>query len=193
LKEEYLLTGPLEPTNDAYAIAKIAGIKHVQAVRKQYGKPWISVMPTNLYGPGDNYTEGESHVMAALIKRFVEAKRDNLPSVTNWGTGSPLREFMHVDDLAEATYHLIENYDSSIPINIGSGDEISIRDLSTLIQKSVGYEGQVNWDETKPDGVIRKALDNSRYIQTGGPSSGDLSNNLLLMLGKFQADDFQAH
>ena len=158
LKEEYLLTGPLEPTNEAYAIAKIAGIKQVQAVRKQYGKSWISVMPTNLYGPGDNYTEGESHVMAALIKRFVEAKRDNLPSVTNWGTGKPLREFLHVDDLAESIYHLIETYDDPMPINIGSGEETSINDLSELIRKAVGFEGEVFWDESKPDGVMRKTL-----------------------------------
>ena len=158
LKEEYLLTGPLEPTNEAYAIAKIAGIKQVQAVRKQYGKSWISVMPTNLYGPGDNYTEGESHVMAALIKRFVEAKRDNLPSVTNWGTGKPFREFMHVDDLAEFIYHLLENYDDQMPINIGSGEETSIKDLSELIRRAVGFEGEVFWDESKPDGVMRKAL-----------------------------------
>lgn len=158
LKEEYLLTGPLEPTNEAYAIAKIAGIKQVQAVRKQYGKSWISVMPTNLYGPGDNYTEGESHVMAALIKRFVEAKRDNLPSVTNWGTGKPLREFLHVDDLAESIYHLLKTYDDPMPINIGSGEEISIKDLSDLIRKAVGYEGEVFWDASKPDGVMRKVL-----------------------------------
>lgn len=166
LKEEYLLTGPLEPTNEAYAIAKIAGIKQVQAVRKQYGKSWISVMPTNLYGPGDNYTEGESHVMAALIKRFVEAKRDNLPSITNWGTGKPLREFLHVDDLAEAIYHLLETYDDAMPINIGSGEEISIKELSDLIQKAVGYEGEVFWDESKPDGVMRKAIAGDSAIHT---------------------------
>jgi GDP-L-fucose synthase len=160
LKEEYLLTGPLEPTNEPYAIAKIAGIKQVQAVRRQYGKPWFSVMPTNLYGPNDNYTEGESHVMAALIKRFTEAKEQNLPSVTNWGTGKPLREFLHVDDLAASIYQLLETYDDDSPINIGSGEEISIKELSDLIQKAVGYEGEVLWDETKPDGVMRKGLNN---------------------------------
>ena len=173
LREEYLLTGPLEPTNEAYAIAKIAGIKQVQAVRKQYGKSWISVMPTNLYGPGDNYTEGESHVMAALIKRFVEAKRDNLPSVTNWGTGKPLREFLHVDDLAESIYHLLETYDDPMPINIGSGEEISIKDLSDLIQKAVGYEGEVFWDESKPDGVMRKYLSpqRTRFVADRGSTT----------------------
>jgi len=164
LKEEYLLTGPLEPTNEPYAIAKIAGIKQVQAVRKQYGKPWFSVMPTNLYGPNDNYTEGESHVMAALIKRFTEAKEQNLPSVTNWGTGKPLREFLHVDDLAAAIYQLLETYDDDSPINIGSGEEISIEDLSDLIQKAVGYEGEVLWDESKPDGVRRKGLSPARSL-----------------------------
>ena len=178
LKEEYLLTGPLEPTNDAYAIAKIAGIKHVQAARKQYGKSWISVMPTNLYGPGDNYTEGESHVMAALIKRFVEAKRDNLPSVTNWGTGKPLREFMHVDDLAESIFHLLENYDEPMPINIGSGEEISIKDLSDLIQKVVGYEGEVFWDESRPDGVMRKLQDVSHLESSGWSSSRKIRPSL---------------
>jgi GDP-L-fucose synthase len=167
LKEEHLLTGPLEPTNDAYAIAKIAGIKHVQAVRKQYGKPWISVMPTNLYGPGDNYTEGESHVMAALIKRFVEAKRDNLPSVTNWGTGTPLREFMHADDLAAAIHHLLEFYDDDSPINIGSDDEITIRGLSDLICDVLRFEGSVLWSSDFPDGSVRKKLDSTQIQKTG--------------------------
>jgi len=169
IKEEYLLTGPLEQTNEAYAIAKIAGLKQVQAVRKQYGKSWISVMPTNLYGPGDNYTEGESHVLAALIKRFSQAKKDNLPSVTNWGTGGPLREFMHVDDLATALYDLLENYDEDIPINIGSGDEVSIKELSEIVKIAVGYDGEVNWDHSKPDGVMQKRLDLGRAV--GGPYS----------------------
>lgn len=193
LKEEYLLTGPLEPTNEAYAIAKIAGIKQVQAARKQYGKSWISVMPTNLYGPGDNYTEGESHVMAALIKRFVEAKRDNLPSVTNWGTGKPLREFMHVDDLASAILHLLETYDDPMPINIGSGEEFSIKELSDLIQKAVGYEGEVYWDESKPDGVAKKLLNILRFEDTGGSLNANLQRDLLLMLGKFENDGFDFH
>ena len=162
LKEDYLLSGPLEETNDAYAIAKLAGIKQVQSVRKQYKRPWISVLPTNLYGPGDNYAEGESHVMAALLRRFFEAKRDNISAVTNWGTGRPLREFMHVDDLAEAIYSTLERYDDDLPLNLGSGEEISIRDLSDLIQELIGYKGQVIWDESKPDGVLRKRLDRSR-------------------------------
>jgi GDP-L-fucose synthase len=158
LREEYLMTGPLEPTNEAYATAKIAGIKQIQAVRKQFGKHWISVMPTNLYGPGDNYTDGESHVMAALIKRFVEAKRENLTSVTNWGSGKPLREFLHVDDLAKALFYLLSHYDGPEPINVGSGREVSIRELSNLIQETVGYSGRVSWDLDKPDGVFRKLM-----------------------------------
>jgi len=139
-------------------------------------------MPTNLYGPNDNYTEGESHVMAALIKRFTEAKEQNLPSVTNWGTGKPLREFLHVDDLAAAIYQLLETYDDDSPINIGSGEEISIKDLSDLIQKAIGYEGEVFWDEGKPDGVMRKKLSIDRQtrlaagfikLERGGASLGD--------------------
>lgn len=161
LREEYLMTGPLEPTNEAYATAKIAGIKQVQAVRKQFGRHWISVMPTNLYGPGDNYTDGESHVMAALIKRFMEAKRKNLSSVTNWGSGKPFREFLHVDDLAKALVYLLNHYDSPEPINVGSGREVTIRQLSNIIQEAVGYSGRVSWDLDKPDGVFRKLLDTS--------------------------------
>ena len=186
LKEEYLLTGPLEPTNEAYAIAKIAGIKQVQAVRKQYGKSWISVMPTNLYGPGDNYTEGESHVMAALIKRFVEAKRDNLPSVTNWGTGTPLREFLHVDDLAESIYHLFETYDDPMPINIGSDEEISIKELSDLIQKAVGYEGEVFWDASTPDGVMKKLQDVSHLEDSGWSSAFNMTLSLPAVIDGFR-------
>jgi GDP-L-fucose synthase len=180
LRQEYLLTGPLEPTNESYAIAKIAGIKHVQAVRKQHHKSWISVMPPNLFGPGDNFTEGESHVMAALIKRFVEAKRANLPSVTNWGSGMPMREFMHVDDLALSILHLLETYDSPEPVNIGSGEELSIRELSDLIQATVGYEGTVYWDQTKPDGTMRKVLDTHPQF---GPPEG--KENLRLKVERF--------
>jgi GDP-L-fucose synthase len=167
MKEEYLLTGPLEPTNDAYAIAKIAGIKHVQAVRKQFGKAWISVIPTNLYGPGDNYIEGESHVMAALIRRFTEAKAQNLESVTNWGTGQPLREFLHVDDLADSICFMLKRYDSDLPINIGTGDELSIRELAELVCELTQFEGSVVWDLALPDGTPRKKLDCSRANQLG--------------------------
>jgi GDP-L-fucose synthase len=168
IDEEFLLTGPLEPTNEPYAIAKIAGIKQVQAVRKQYGKPWFSVMPPNLYGPNDNFSEGESHVMAALIKRFTEAKQRSLSSITNWGTGRPLREFLHVDNLARKIYELMKTYDGDSPINIGGGEEMTIKELSDIIQQTVGYEGTVLWDSNKPDGVRRKRLatEKSRSLTT---------------------------
>lgn len=186
LKEESLLTGALEPTNDAYAIAKIAGIKHVQAVRKQYGKPWISIMPTNLYGPGDNYTDGESHVLAALIKRFVDARNHNEGSVTNWGTGSPYREFLHVDDLASAVHQVLHHYDDETPINIGSGDEISIGDLSNLIQALVGYSGKVHWDHSKPDGTYRKLLDVQKLQTLGFQPKKGLETGLLEAISEYE-------
>jgi GDP-L-fucose synthase len=167
LKEEYLLTGYLEPTNDAYAVAKIAGIKHVQAVRKQYRMPWISVMPTNLYGPEDNYTDGESHVLAALVRRFIEAKSRGLSQVVNWGSGDPLREFLHADDLADAIVFLMENYDGDIPINVGSGEEYSIRELSALIGAAANFEGEISWDSSKPDGTPRKLLDSTLLRDLG--------------------------
>ena len=188
LKESYLLTGPLEHTNDAYAIAKLAGIKHVQSVRKQYQKSWISVLPTNLYGPGDNYAKGESHVMAALIRRFIEAKRDDLSSLTNWGTGNPLREFMHDDDLAEGVYLTLERYDDALPLNLGSGQEISIRDLSDLIQHLVGYRGKVIWDGSKPDGVSRKRLDLSRFPEI---PARKIADGIRETLGQLSHFDFQ--
>ena len=156
IKEEYLLTGHLEPTNDAYAIAKIAGIMQVQAARRQYGRHWISAMPTNLYGPGDNFSPEGSHVLPALIRRFVEAKEAGAASVTNWGTGSPLREFLHVDDLADAIVFLLENYDSPETINVGTGVDLSIREISELVASVVGFAGAVEWDSTKKDGTPRK-------------------------------------
>ena len=153
-----LMSGPLEETNEAYAIAKIAGLKQVQSVRKQYGKPWISVMPANLYGPGDNYDEHSSHVLAALIRRYTDAKHQKLPLVTNWGSGSPLREFLHVDDLALTVLYHLEHTDQFEPINIGGGEEVSINQLASMIQKIVGYEGEVNWDSSMPDGTLRKKV-----------------------------------
>ena len=167
IKEEYLLTGHLEPTNDAYAIAKIAGIMQVQAVRRQYGRHWISAMPTNLYGPGDNFSPQRSHVLPALIHRFVEAKESGAESVTNWGTGSPLREFMHVDDLADAIVFLLENYDSPETINVGTGEDLSILAISELVAKVVGFTGTIEWDTTKKDGTPRKLLDVSRLRSLG--------------------------
>jgi GDP-L-fucose synthase len=167
IPESALLTGELEETNSAYGIAKIAGILQVQAVRKQFGRAWISAMPTNLYGPNDNYHPENSHVLAALIRKFHEATLTNSPVVTIWGTGTPLREFMHVDDLASACLFLLRNYDNPDTINIGSGHEISISDVAVLIADVVGYTGEIVHDPSKPDGTPRKALDSSRLYDLG--------------------------
>jgi GDP-L-fucose synthase len=167
IKESSLLTGELEETNSAYGIAKIAGILQVQAMRKQYGHRWISAMPTNLYGPNDNYHPENSHVLAAFIRRFHEAKISGAKSVTIWGTGSPLREFMHVDDLASAVAFLLENYDDPETINVGSGQEISISELAALVAEIVGFEGSIDHDLSQPDGTPRKMLDSSRLHALG--------------------------
>ena len=167
IPETALMSGPLETTNNGYAIAKIGGLIHIQAARRQYGVSWISAMPTNVYGPGDNYGEGTSHVLPALVSRYVEAKRKGKPQVVNWGTGSPKREFIHSDDLADASLFLMENYDSESPINVGTGFEISIKDLADLIAEVVGYEGETLWDSSKPDGTPRKLLDSSRLFELG--------------------------
>ena len=165
IKESSLLTGPLEPTNDAYAIAKIAGVMHVQAMRREYGHQWVSAMPTNLYGPGDNYDQDSSHVLAALIRRFDEAVKSGAQTVTNWGTGSPRREFLHVDDLASAVLHIMQTYDDPSPINIGTGTDLTVRELSDLVAEVAGYTGTVEWDTTKPDGTPRKLLDGTRLAE----------------------------
>lgn len=162
IKEEYLLTGALEPTNDAYAIAKIAGIMTCQSYHRQYGSNFISVMPTNLYGPNDNFNLETSHVLPALIRRFHEAKESNAPSVNVWGTGSPRREFLHVDDLAATCHHLMQTYNEPDIINIGTGEDVSIKELAETIRAIVGYEGEIVWDTTKPDGTPRKLLDVSK-------------------------------
>ncbi|MDF2146426.1 GDP-L-fucose synthase [Knoellia sp. p5-6-4] len=167
IEESSLLTGPLEPTNDAYAIAKIAGVMHVQAMRRQYGHRWISAMPTNLYGPGDNYDEGSSHVLAALIRRFDQAVREGATTVTNWGSGRPRREFLHVDDLASAVLRLLEAYDDPMPVNIGTGVDLTVAELAHLVATEVGYEGAIEWDTSKPDGTPRKLLDVSRIHALG--------------------------
>jgi GDP-L-fucose synthase len=167
LKEEYLLTGELEPTNEPYAIAKIAGIKLCDAYRSQYGCNFISVMPTNLYGPNDNYDLNNSHVLPALIRKFHEAKLTNAASVTMWGTGTPRREFLHADDLADACYYLMENYNEPGLVNIGVGDDIPIKELAELIKKVVGYEGEIEHDLTKPDGTPRKLMDVSKLHAMG--------------------------
>jgi GDP-L-fucose synthase len=167
IKEEYLLTGPMEPTNSAYAVAKIAGIELIRAYRRQYGHKWISLMPINLYGPGDNFDLETSHVLPALIHRFVDANEKGLKSVTLWGTGRPLREFLHADDLADATLLALQNYDDEQILNIGTGSDLSIADLATLVAETVGYTGRINWDATKPDGTPRKILDISRLRVLG--------------------------
>ena len=167
IKESSLLTGALEETNSAYGIAKIAGILQVQATRRQHGRRWISAMPTNLYGPNDNYHPENSHVLAALIRRFHEAKERGDTEVTIWGTGTPLREFLHVDDLASAVEFLLKNYDEPDTINVGSGQEISISELAKLIAEVVGFEGAISHDLSKPDGTPRKILDSSRLHQLG--------------------------
>jgi GDP-L-fucose synthase len=167
IKEEYLLTGPLEPTNEWYAIAKIAGIKLCQAYRKQYGFNAISLMPTNLYGPGDNFDLKSSHVLPALIRKFHEAKIEGRPEVVIWGTGSPRREFLHVDDLASAAVYLMLNYNEPEIVNVGTGTDVSIADLAGLVQKIVGFSGNLVFDDTKPDGTPRKLLDVSRLTALG--------------------------
>jgi GDP-L-fucose synthase len=167
ITEDALLTGPLEETNQAYAIAKIAGIAHVQAIRRQYGRSFISAMPTNLYGPGDNFDPESSHVLPALIRRFHEAARRGDASVTVWGTGSPRREFLHVDDLAAACLVLLEHYDGDSPINVGTGTDITIRELAGLVAEVVGFTGEIAFDSGKPDGTPRKVLDISRISALG--------------------------
>lgn len=167
LKEEYLLTGALEPTNEPYAVAKIAGIKLCEAYRDQYGCNFVSVMPTNLYGPGDNYDLQSSHVLPALLRKFHEAKKNGSPSVTVWGSGKPCREFMHTDDLADACLFLMNRYDERGPINAGTGKDISIGELAEMIREVVGYEGAVEFDASKPDGTPRKLTDVSRIHELG--------------------------
>ena len=162
MKEEYLLTGELEPTNEPYAMAKIAGIKLCQAYREQYGADFISVMPTNLYGPGDNFDLQTSHVLPALVRKFHEAKERGKSSVTIWGTGEPRREFLHVDDLADACLFLMNDYTGNEPINVGTGVDISIRELAELVREVLGYTGKIAYDTTKPDGTPRKLLEVSR-------------------------------
>ena len=167
LKEDYLLTDFLEPTNEPYAIAKISGIKMCEAYRDQYGCNFISAMPTNLYGENDNYDLKNSHVLPALMRKFVEAKQENKPSVEIWGTGSPLREFLNVDDLADACFFLMQTYDEKQFLNVGTGSDISIKDLALLIKELVGYEGELAFDTSKPDGTPRKLMDVSRLKEMG--------------------------
>jgi GDP-L-fucose synthase len=167
LKEEYLLTGLLEPTNEPYAIAKIAGIKMCEAYRSQYGCNFISVMPTNLYGPNDNYDLSNSHVLPALIRKFHEAKLNDAPSVEVWGSGTPKREFLHADDLADACYFLMLHYNEPELINIGTGEDLSIRELAELVKATTGFEGEISWNTSKPDGTPRKLMDVSKLHRQG--------------------------
>jgi len=159
IKEEYLMTGPLEPTNSAYAVAKIAGIELINSYRKEYGTNWISLMPTNLYGPGDNFDLSTSHVLPAFIRRFVEATENGDDKVTLWGSGAPLREFLHVDDLAQAVVLASQKYDSKLHLNVGTGEELSIKELAGKVAHAAGFLGKIDWDPTKPDGTPRKVLD----------------------------------
>ena len=178
LKEEYILTGPLEETNQWYAIAKIAGVKLIEALRKQYNRDYISLMPTNLYGPGDNYELETSHVIPAMLRKFHEAKENGLKEVFLWGTGNPKREFLHVDDLAKAVVFCLENSLSNSLYNIGSGVEVSIQGLAGIIQKIVGYNGSVKWDHSKPDGTPRKLMDSSKINLSGWNANIDLKKGI---------------
>ena len=167
IKEEFLMTGPLEVTNSAYAVAKIAGIEMINSYRKEYGTKWISLMPTNLYGPRDNFDLAASHVLPAFIRRFVEAAESGTSKVTLWGSGSPLREFLHVDDLARAVVLTSEKYDSGLHLNVGTGEDLSIKELAQKIAHAAGFTGDIEWDATKPDGTPRKVLDVSRVKALG--------------------------
>ncbi len=178
IPEDALLTGPLEPTNEWYAIAKIAGIKLCQAYRRQYGDDFIAAIPTNLYGPGDNFHPEHSHVPAALMRRFHEAKLSGAPEIVVWGTGTPLREFMYVDDMADACVFLLKSYSEESPINIGSGEEISIADFARAVQATVGYEGALVFDRSKPDGMPRKLADSSRLKALGWHKVTPLADGL---------------
>jgi len=178
LKEEYLLSSPLEPTNEPYAIAKIAGIKMCQAYNRQYGTNFISVMPTNLYGPNDNFELQNSHVLAALVRKFSDAKKNGDKTVTVWGSGKPSREFLYIDDLAEACYFLMQNYNETEIINIGTGSDVTITELATMIAKQVGFEGTIGYDSSKPDGTPRKLLDVGRINKLGWKAKTSLEDGL---------------
>jgi len=191
IREDYLLTGPLEPTNEAYALAKISGLKLVQAYRKQYGHKWISAMPTNLYGPGDNFDLQNSHVLPALIRRFHEAKVSGADHVTLWGSGTPMREFLHSDDLAAACLHLLASYDEDVAINVGTGIDIPISELANQIKAVTGYQGSINWDTSKPDGTMRKVLDVSKLNQSGWVAQISLADGLESTYLDFQSGNWR--
>jgi len=189
LKEDSLLTGELEPTNEPYAIAKIAGIKMADAYRSQYGCNFISVMPTNLYGPNDNYDMNNSHVLPALIRKFHEAKKKGEPSVVLWGTGKPRREFLHADDLADACYFLMQQYNEPGFVNIGTGEDLEIGELALLIKKIVGYQGEVKHDLSKPDGTPRKLMDVNKLHKLGWKASISLEDGIRKVYEDFKRDN----
>jgi GDP-L-fucose synthase len=187
ITEDSLLTGHLEPTNDAYAIAKIAGIMQVQATRREHGLAWISAMPTNLYGPGDNFSPTGSHVLPALIRRYDEAAKSGAESVTNWGTGSPRREFLHVDDMADACLHLMEHFDGPAQVNVGTGTDVTIKEIAEVVARVVGFEGATKWDTTKPDGTPQKLLDVSKLAEAGWTARIGLEEGLRSTLEWYRA------
>jgi len=192
LREDSILTGPLEPTNEPYAIAKIAGIKMVEAYRSQYGCDFINVMPTNLYGPGDNYHPQYSHVVAALIRRFHEAKTAGLPNVAVWGTGTPRREFLYVDDMADACVHLMKAYSELDLVNIGTGEDITIAEFAHLVAATVGYAGKISYDTSRPDGTPRKLLDVGRLAKLGWRARTSLEDGLRLAYRAYLSEQKQA-
>jgi GDP-L-fucose synthase len=187
IREDAMLTGHLEPTNDAYAIAKIAGILGVQAVRREYGLPWISAMPTNLYGPGDNFSPTGSHLLPALIRRYDEAVATGSPTVTNWGTGTPRRELLYVDDMAAACLHLLEHYDGPEQVNVGTGQDATIAEIAGLVAAAVGYQGETKWDTAKPDGMPQKLLDVSKLHELGWTARTSLPDGLASTVTWFRA------
>jgi GDP-L-fucose synthase len=192
LRENSMLTGPLEPTNEPYAIAKIAGIKMVEAYRSQYGSDFINVMPTNLYGPGDNYHPEHSHVVAALIRRFHEAKLAGISNVVVWGTGTPRREFLYVDDMADACIHLMKTYSSDELINIGTGEDITIAEFAGVVAAAVGYTGEISFDPSRPDGTPRKLLDVSRLAELGWRARTSLKDGIRLAYRAYLSESKQA-
>ena len=192
LREDSMLTGPLEPTNEPYAIAKIAGIKMVEAYRSQYGSDFINVMPTNLYGPGDNYHPEYSHVVAALIRRFHEAKVSGISNVVVWGTGTPRREFLYVDDMADACVHLMKNYSGGELVNIGTGEDITIAEFARVVAATVGYSGEISFDPSRPDGTPRKLLDVGRLAKLGWRARTSLKDGIRLAYRAYLSESKQA-
>ena len=187
IREDSLMTGHLESTNDAYAVAKIAGITQVQSIRRQHNKKWISAMPTNLYGPGDNYSEKGSHVLPAMIRRYETARIEGQEGIVNWGSGQPMREFLYVDDLAEASLFLLENYDGASQVNVGVGEDLTIKDLAEVVAEEVGYRGTTRWDTSKPDGTPRKLLDVSMINDLGWKAKTSLRDGIRLAIADFRS------